>query len=899
MLGQQPGILSVSVALLAERAVVSYDASQGWTPEKVVAAIDEIGFDSEVLTEAKEDEVLLNVFGMTCSACTSSIERAVSAIDGVVLCKVSLTTQRAHIQFDKSRTNVRALVGVIEDAGFDAVLCDDRNNSQLDSLARVREVQDWWRTLMVTLFFAVPQLLVGKVFVHVSFLRPLLMAQLVPGLFVVNLLSFLFTLPVQFGTGWRFISAAWKAAQHRSATMDTLVALGMTTSWLFSVVSVLATLGCSACGMPATFFDTTTMLVLFVSLGRYLENAAKGRTSEALTELIRLAPSKATIYTDESRSEELVVPAELLQVGDLVKLVPGEKIAADGVVKEGQSDVNESMITGEAVPVRKKAGDSVIGGTVNGSGAFDYVVTRAGHDTALSQIVSLVQDAQMTKAPIQDYADKVAGVFVPCILLLASITLVVWTAVAYLLPPELQPAMLREAGSGKAMESLKLCISVIVVACPCALGLSTPTAVMVGTGVGATNGILIKGGHSLEAACGVGHVVFDKTGTLTQGTLQVLGEHMVDRADAARVLSLVAAAESKSEHVLAKTLVRHLQSRGAATSSAHVTDFTAVQGQGIRAKVVDDASHDMLIGNVALLGATMDRVIGDKRRALDAFIRESESAGHTIVYVAMDDAFVAAFALADVIKPEAQRAVQMIQDMGITCSIMTGDTVSTARAVASAVGIALSDVHAQLSPNGKMLLLRKKREEMEHATAGESNSNTFWSRLSALTSDTKTGVAMVGDGVNDSPALASADVGIALCSGSDIAVGAASIVLMRNDLVDVPVALRLCHRIFLQIRFNFLWASVYNIIMVPLAMGFFLPWGIYMHPLMAAAAMMCSSLSVVLSSLSLKRWTRAQAELPTSPSLLGTAIGGLDALRRIFWRAVPHRSAEYRVVNLA
>ncbi|WFD20914.1 P-type Cu(+) transporter [Malassezia caprae] len=817
MLGDQPGIVSVSVALLAERAVVEFDAAQ-WTPAKVAEAIDEIGFEADLIEQARDDEVTLSVYGMTCASCTSSVERALRDVPGVTSAAVSLALQRVQVQFEHGTTSVRALVQAVEDAGFDAILYDDRDESQLSSLTRVREVQEWWHAFVMCLYFAVPAFLLHMVFSRLSLFHSVLNAQLRPGLYVQDVIALLLTLPVQFGIGRRFFRSAYKAYKHGTATMDTLVILGTMASWTFSVLSMLLALRCDtrdACVPPKTFFETSTMLITFVTLGRYLENAAKGRTSEALTRLMRLTPQKATIYEDEACTRERVVPVELLQVGDTVKLVPGERVAADGVVKHGESSVDESLITGEYVPVRKKPGSQLIGGTVNGTGTLDFVVTRAGKDTALSQIVTLVQEAQTSKAPIQAYADRVAGVFVPCIIVLSACTLVLWLTVAFLFPPAWQPQMLRDA-QGKFMESMKLCISVIVVACPCALGLSTPTAVMVGTGVGASNGILIKSGSSLEAACGVAHVIFDKTGTLTRGQLRVVDRWDAPDAPVARTAALVHAVESRSEHVLAQALVQYCEKLSdSLCGTVTVSEFEAVQGAGVRAQgTCEGRTYAVHIGRKSLHSAPLPP-------GAAAFCEPHEAQGCTIVYAWLYDTLVAAFALADTIKPDAARAVELLHNMGMTCSMMTGDTQSTARAVAQAVGIPLAHVHAGLSPNGKLVLLHQQRVPPPAPPA------TRWAAVrAALVPDAPTGVAMVGDGVNDSPALAAADLGIALSSGSDIALSAASIVLMRNQLMDVPIAFLLCQRIFLQIRLNYVWATMYNVVMIPIAMGVFLPWGV-------------------------------------------------------------------------
>lgn len=879
MLGKQAGILEVAVALLAERATVTYDAAAGWTPEKIVDAIDDIGFDAEHMPEHREDDVTLSVFGMTCASCTSSLERALHAVPGVLSCEASLVLQRVHIHYDHTRANVRALVEAVEGAGFDAVVYDDRDAAQVDSLEHVRDTQDWRRAFVTSLAFAIPNFLLCMVLMHVALFRPFLMAQPVRGVYMQDVLALLLTLPVQFGVGMRFFRAAFKAMKHGSMTMDTLVIVGTMAAWTFSVASMLIMLGCTGehCEKPRTFFDTSTMLITFVSLGRYLENAAKGRTGAALTRLIQLAPQKATILTPDGG--ERIIPAELLEVGDMVKLVPGEKIGADGIVRRGHSYVDESMVTGEHVPVAKMPGATVLGGTVNGDGALDFEVTRAGKDTSLSRIVQLVQDAQVSKAPIQNYADRVAGVFVPAILMLSGITLVVWLSVAAVFPPAWQPHMIRDAGPHKWMECVKLCISVIVVACPCALGLSTPTAVMVGTGVGAENGILIKTAPALEAACTVGHVVFDKTGTLTKGQLNVV-EECRDAGDESRLSTdrlraLVGAVERRSEHALAHALVSYCENAMQQEPSVALDDFQAVPGAGVRARCVcDGAVYRIAVGNAALHAQG-----GDVSPYLAAFAERREREACTVVYVAVDGgAPVMAFALADALKPHAADAVEWLHNMGLHCSIMTGDTATSAAAVARAVGVPSANVHASLSPNGKLTLIERSRAAPEP----DEPTSMLARVMNALVPSRHDGLAMVGDGVNDSPALATADVGVAMSSGSDVAVGAASIVLMRNDVTDVPAAFMLCQRIFWQIRLNFLWATTYNLVMVPLAMGFLLPWGIYLHPMMAGMAMACSSVSVVLSSLSLRNWTR-----PDGPQTVPGTGGWLSSVSHVWNKVVP------------
>lgn len=709
---------------------------------------------------------------------------------GVTAVSVSLTPGSAKITYDKDLlSGPRDLVDRIEELGFDAVLTDEESKlTQLNSLARTREVNEWRQALKFSASFAVPVFCIEMLLPMVPPLNCVVDFRLFRGIYLGNLVAGLLTVPVQFGIGKRFYKSAWKALKHKSATMDLLIVLSTSAAFTYSVFALLmAPFNSDPYYHPRVFFDTSTMLITFICAGRYLENSAKGRTSAALSKLLSLAPSQATIYNDPSiRSATRKVPTELLQIDDVVALLPGDKIPADGVVLQGVSDVDESMVTGEAMPVSKGAGDTVLTGTINGSGALDFRVSRAGRDTALSQIVHLVQDAQTTKAPIQAFADVVAGYFVPTVVSLGLLTFVAWWCITTFRLIDPLPAAFSDGP--KVMVCLKICISVIVVACPCALGLSTPTAVMVGTGVGAANGILIKGAGPLEASQHIDLVALDKTGTLTLGKMTVatskwLSSDSGKEVARRRIFELIGAAESKSQHPLAKAVLEHVSTNLGVlelSSQYNTPNFENVSGKGISATVQDlynAQSHAVLIGNPSLLGQSNIRVSPEH----EPWIVEQESQGRTVVVAAVDGRVELAMSIADLLKPEAKQTVEALQSMGIQVAMLTGDQPATAYAIAAQVGIASEDVHAGVGPNGKRSIV----ERLQSHGAGRC-------------------VAFVGDGINDSPGLASAQVGIALCSGTDIAMEAADVVLMRNDLLDVVAAIHLSRRIFKQIRLNFL-----------------------------------------------------------------------------------------------
>jgi len=610
------------------------------------------------------------------------------------------------------------------------------------------------------------------------------------------------------------------------------------------------------------------MLITFITLGRLLENGAKSQTSKALSRLMSLAPSMATIYADPIAAEKLtageepanekqdmasvakfaeekMVPTELIEVGDIVILRPGDKIPADGTVTRGESYVDESMVTGEAMPIMKGPASLVMAGTVNGAGRIDFRVTRAGRDTQLSQIVRLVQEAQTSRAPIQRMADIVAGFFVPTIIGLGLTTFISWMVLSHVLPNP-PDVFLNHRSGGRIMVCLKLCISVIVFACPCALGLSTPTAVMVGTGVGAEQGILVKGGVALETATKITHVVFDKTGTLTTGKMSVAEADIKSPAtedpEAWKLLfwTVVGLAEMSSEHPVGKAIIRAAKSQlrlGTDGSFDGVVEsFEAAVGRGIAANITPilgatRQTYRVLVGNDTFLannGITVPEAPSSRASSMES----TPAAGRTAIYVGINEIYAGVLHLSDTVKPTAAATIHALSLMNITSSIVTGDSLSTALAIAALVNIPPSHVHASATPDEKQSIIRSLQ------AAGHT-------------------VAMVGDGINDSPALATADVGISLASGTDVAMEAADVVLMRpDDLLDVPAALHLARTIFRRIKLNLLWACGYNLIGLPFAMGFFLPWGLSLHPMAAGAAMACSSVSVVVSSLLLKFWRR-------------------------------------------
>jgi Cu+-exporting ATPase len=910
MLRSQPGIHSIKVALLAERGVVEFDPQQ-WNTEKLVNEITDIGFDATLIPPTRSDEITLRIYGMTCSSCTSTVETELGKMPGITGVVVSLATETAKVVFDRGTVGPREMVERIEELGFDAMLSDQQDATQLRSLTRTKEIQEWKTRFQWSVAFALPVFFISMIAPHIPFLRPIVDFNIIPGVPLGHLLVAIITTPAQFWVGQKFYRNAYKALKHKTATMDVLVMLGTSAAYFYSLFTLIAAAFNPDPDMPPfVFFDTSTMLIMFVSLGRYLENSAKGKTSAALTDLMALAPSMAIIYTDATCTQEKKIPTELLQIGDTVKVVPGDKVPADGTVVRGTSSIDESAITGEPIPVLKQLGDPVIGGTVNGLGAFDMVVTRAGKDTALAQIVKLVEDAQTSKAPIQAFADRIAGYFVPTVISLSAITFFGWVLLSNVLTDAQLPDMFHH--HGKVAACLQLCISVVVVACPCALGLSTPTAIMVGTGVGAKNGILIKGGRALEASLKLKRVVLDKTGTVTEGKLTVasvawaptsdLGETQsytaadVESASLkttmaadgvttrAAVLAMLSATEARSEHPLAKAVAvwgKDVLSTNAADTS--IEAFESITGQGVRASVTVAAQRKYTVW----VGSTRFVAQGGRLPAgLVEFEAREAQKGRTLIYVAIASSApsplpVLAIALADAPKPSSARAIRALQDMGIEVNLMTGDGRATALVVARQVGITPEGVWADMSPKGKASVVAELMEK----DGG--------------------GVAMVGDGINDSPALAAATVGIALSSGTSVAIEAADIVLMRSDLLDVVAALDLSRSIFGTIRRNLVWACVYNVLGIPLAMGLFLPFGVHLHPMMAGAMMAFSSVSVVSSSLLLRRWVRPpQSVMPDEAAALARdgsprmAMGEVwDAMRERLHIGTGRAAQGYAQVN--
>jgi Cu+-exporting ATPase len=881
------GVLKFNISLLAERAVITHDVTK-LLPNQIAEIIDDRGFDAQVLSTVPTNDlrggssstVQFKVFGVPDAAAAEALEAELAATHGVDSVSLSLASSRLSVTHQPGLIGLRAIVEAVEAQGYNALVADNQDNdAQLESLAKTREIGEWRTAFRTSLAFAIPVLILGMILPMCAPSLDFGKFELVPGLFLGDVICLVLTIPVQFGIGKRFYISAYKSLKHRSPTMDVLVVLGTSCAFSFSILVMVVSLLMPPHTRPSTIFDTSTMLITFVTLGRYLENSAKGRTSRALSRLMSLAPSMATIYADPiaaekaaeawdkdpstpktprtpglggSAQEERCIPTELLQLGDVVIVRPGDKLPADGVLVRGETFVDESMVTGEAMPVQKRVGDNVMGGTVNGDGRVDFRVTRAGRDTQLSSIVKLVQDAQTTRAPIQRLADTLAGYFVPAILILGLSTFLCWMVLSHVLPnpPKI---FLQNSSGGKIMVCVKLCISVIVFACPCALGLATPTAVMVGTGVGAENGILIKGGAVLERTTKVTQIVLDKTGTITHGKMSVVESDLEPawhNKEWRRRLwwAIVGLAEMGSEHPVGKAILagarQELDVEVDGVIEGSIGEFKVAVGKGINALVepasaVDRTRYRVLIGNVAYLqnnGIEVPEDVVETSESIDAGGSKANgkkpATGTTHIFVAIDGAYSGHLALADSIKDGAAAAISVLHQMGVKTAIVTGDQRSTALSVAAAVGISPENVYAGVSPDQKQAIIKQIQAQGEV-------------------------VAMVGDGINDSPALATADIGIAMASGTDVAMEAADLVLMRpTDLMDIPSALNLARCIFRRIKLNLAWACMYNLIGLPIAMGFFLPIGFHMHPMMAGFAMACSSVSVVVSSLLLKFWKR-------------------------------------------
>ena len=790
--------------------------------------IEDIGFESSPNYSAgttskedsnKEDAVEtfeLLILGMTCAACSGGIEKAVNAIDGVISCSISGTfsflvkrcliysflvlNQSGTFEVLKKKVGIRDIVEIIEDMGFQAFLSDKSaasSNAQVESLARTKEIKKWRDLFWRSLYFSAPISLISMIIP--MFIPGFLSSTfLLPGLSWANFIIICLCTPVQYGVGMSFHKKAWKSLKHGSYTMDVLLSLGTNLAFIFSVASIMVSILRGGKPTPQVFFETSSTLITFVSLGRYLENSAKSKTSSALSKLISLAPANALLIEEEgpnNTKSTREIPAAYIKTGDLLKILPGERMPCDGKVEFGKSEVDESLVTGEPLPVLKVTNDLVIAGTVNGSSVLHVRAERVGSDTTLSQIVKLVSSAQASKAPIQTSADRVSAIFVPVIIALGCLTFSVWMIIIECTGwiPTSFPS-----DSNHVFVCLSMCISVIVVACPCALGLATPTAVMVGTGVGAQLGILIKGGEPLETAQKITKVVFDKTGTLTIGQMSVISFDIFPgsgmKVSKSELIDLVGMVEANSEHPIGKSIYAYCRP----SNKQKILECESIAGSGIFATIIDSRQikRELAIGNLVFLKERNCEAFSSSIN-LESFQKHHASQGRTVIFIGIDSIITACVSLADSIKPEAPGVIKCLEKMGIQVAMITGDQLLTAQAIGQSLGI--REIHAGISPAGKQQLIK----EMQLTDV----------------------VAMVGDGVNDSASLAQSDMGIAVYGGTDVALAAASVVLMRPDLRDVVTAIDLSRTIMRRIWINFAFATTYNVLMVPLAMGIGAPWG--------------------------------------------------------------------------
>jgi Cu+-exporting ATPase len=810
-LNKLDGVTEANVNYATERATVAFDPSV-LGQDAIIGAIQDVGYD---VATAK---VELPITGMTCANCSATVERTLNKkVPGVVAANVNFATEKATVEYVPGQVTRADMVAAIEKVGYGVVEAEADQLEDAEQAAREAEIRDQTRKFWIGVLFSLPLFLL-------SMARDFGLLGAWAHQPWVNWLMLAMAMPVQFYVGWDYYVGSWKALRNGSANMDVLVAMGSSVAFFYSVlVTIALTLGSTALGVHV-YFETAALIITLIKLGKVLEARAKGQTSAAIKKLMGLRAKTARVVRN---GEEIDIPIEQVRVGDIVFVRPGEKIPVDGVVIEGQSAVDESMLTGESLPVDKKPGDEVIGATINKQGILKFEATKVGAETALAQIVRLVQEAQGSKAPIQRLADQVASVFVPVVIGIAIVTFLVWWLVVGV---DFTTAMIR-------------LVAVLVIACPCALGLATPTAIMVGTGKGAEYGILFKNSEALERAHSLKVIVLDKTGTITVGEPSVtdvvtryqvsgIGGAGEERASAQQpglarspdsLLRLAASAERGSEHPLGEAIVRAARARG--LSLAQPDRFEAVAGHGIVAEV---EGHQVALGNLKMMNQRSVHLNG-----LGAEAERLASEAKTAMWVAVDGEAAGVIAVADTIKPGSKEAVEKMHRLGLQVVMMTGDNQATAGSIAQEVGI--DRVLAEVLPGGKAAEVKKLQVEDIGL------------------------VAMVGDGINDAPALAQADVGIAIGTGTDVAMEAADVTLMRGDLRSVPQAIALSKATMRTIKQNLFWAFFYNVILIPVAAGVLYPFTFLpdilrsLHPALAAFAMAFSSVTVVANSLRLRR----------------------------------------------
>ncbi|MBY6785531.1 heavy metal translocating P-type ATPase [Clostridium botulinum] len=781
------GVQEANVNIATEKLSIIFDEKKCNTLD-IEKAIEKAGYKAFL----DGQHMNLKIEGMTCAACAKAVERVSRKLEGVIEANVNIATEKLDITFDKSKVSINDIKRAIEKAGYKAL---EEKNIEEEKNGKEDAIKSLWRRFIISLVFAVPLLTISMGSMMGLKLPKIINPMYNPLNF--GLIQLILVIPIIL-VGNKFFRVGFKSLVKGSPNMDSLISIGTSAAVVYGIFAIFQISKGNMHYAHDLYFESGATILTLITLGKYLESVSKGKTSEAIKKLMALAPKNATIIRE---NKEIIIPIEEVKINDIVLVKPGEKLPVDGEIIEGSTAIDESMLTGESLPVEKHIGDIAVAGSINKHGLIKYKATKVGKDTTLAQIIKLVEEAQGSKAPIARLADKISAYFVPTVIALAIISSLAWYV------------------SGKSLIfSLTIFISVLVIACPCALGLATPTAIMVGTGKGAENGVLIKSGGALETAHKVQSIIFDKTGTITEGKPKVTDILVSEGVDEKYLLQVAATAEKGSEHPLGEAIVKKAEEENLELFQGK--DFRAIPGKGIEVIIED---KKVLLGNLRL----MEEYEVEIKDFMDKSHKLSKE-GKTPMFIAIENKIKGIIAVADTLKENSKKAIEKLHNMGVEVVMITGDNKNTAEAIGKQVGI--DKIFAEVLPSDKANWVKKLQQEGKI-------------------------VAMVGDGINDAPALAQADIGIAIGSGTDVAIESADIVLIKSDLMDVPTALKLSRATIKNIKENLFWAFGYNTLGIPVAMGIlYIFGGPLLNPMIAAAAMSFSSVSVLLNALRLRRF---------------------------------------------